>query len=251
MAKVKIDRIWYDWPDDSISEPQVREFLQGRGDSAAASRNYLFFTPNNRMETPLPDAPMKIGSDDRVYLSSFPANIHYGSDINSLRDLDDFKRLSVREKYILAQVFQVSETYFRRNSISLHLSKNCDFLAIRDFPLPPRGDWANRQIPICIYFPRDYPTHAPIGFFVGRNLKLRNQNAEGAMHIFSGGIYREPNAFMEKYDLRSRGYHFFCWHVEQNWHPNMRNPFEPDNLYTFLKAVRKAFHSGMADMLNR
>ena len=121
------------------------------------------------------------------------------------------------------------------------LSESCDFLVIRDFPLPPYGDWLSRNASFCVYFPKSYPRQPPLGFFVDAALQHKGS---GENHLFKeSGIYREPDAFFQKHALGKKGYGFYCWHVEENWQADSTNPLKPDNLDTFLKIAYNAFDS--------
>lgn len=241
MAKIRIDGTWFEWEEPNISGEKVRQFMRTRGSSTYDdSREFSFTTQRTKTQDPLPDQEeVPIDQDAVVQLTSFPRNTHYGTDVSRLQSINDFRNLSLREKFILSQVFQVSERYYFRNNNSLYLNKECNFLVIRDFPLPPSGDWMGRTTTICIYFPKNYPKSPPSGFFVDARLQHRGT---GENHLFRGsGIYKEPDAFFKKHSLEKKGYGFYCWVVDQSWHPNLENPFVPDNLDSYLKIAFMAF----------
>jgi hypothetical protein len=184
------------------------------------------------------DREIPIEQNAVLQATTFPRNVHLGMDVSNLKG-KDFKKLKEREKFILAQVLQVSERYYFRNKNALMLSDQCNFLVIRDFPLPPSGDWLSRSAAICIYFPKNYPRKAPVGFFIDKHLQYKGT---GENHFFTGsGVYAEPDAFFERHKLDKKGYGFYCWRIDENWKPDLTNPFKPDNLDSFLKLARRAF----------
>lgn len=242
MAKIRIDGKWYDWEDSTISGERVRVFMRSQGRSGYDnSRVFSFTTSNMRTQNRLSDEEeVPIDSNAVIQLTSFPATSIYGIDVSTFAE-DDFNHLGQREKFILSQVFQVSERYFSRNRNPIFLSKNCDFLVIKDFPIPPLGDYHGRSTNLCLYFPQNYPINAPVGFFIDKRLQAKS-GAE-VHKILGTAVYSEPNAFFQKNGLDNKGYAFFCWHIEKNWRPDLTNPFQPDNLDSFLKLAYMALDS--------
>lgn len=228
MAKIRLDGVWYDWSENTISGSRLKS-LAGMD----PSRRILFTTENDRSGTALDDQRnVNIDPQAVVMATTLPADIHYGSRVDCLKE-GEFQKLGKREKFILAQIFQVSERYYFRNQNALMLSKNCDFLVIRDFPIPRCGSWQMRLATICIYFPQNYPTAAPVGFFIDAN--------SGGSHVLKGSaVYPEPNYFFKQHGLHEKGYGFYCWHPEGNWKANLEDPFKPDNLDSLLKGYRLA-----------
>lgn len=236
MAKIRLDGVWYDWDDDTISGKRLKQQFNVR-----ENRDIMIVTRNLKSGSIMNDyEEVPIDQNAVIQATTFPKNIHYGANVANISG-NRFQNLGEREKFILAQVFQVSERYYFRNKNALMLSENCDFLVIRDFPLPPAGDWLGRNAAICVYFPNSYPRKPPLGFFVDERLQ---HSGKGENHLFRGtGIYTEPEGFFKKHKLSRKGYGFYCWHVEDNWSPDLSNPLKPDNLDSFLKIAYFAFDS--------
>lgn len=236
MARIRLDGAWYEWNDTTISGRRLKQMF-----NVDAGRDIMIVTKHIRNGTIMPDdKEIPIDADSIVQATTFPKGAVYGTDVANL-SASSLKNLSEREKFILAQVFHVSERYYFRNKNALMLSRNCDFLVIRDFPLPPSGDWMTRNATICMYFPKNYPRQAPVGFFVDERLQHKGT---GEDHLLKGtAVYHEPDTFYKKHGLHRKGYGFYCWHIEKNWKPDLTDPLKPDNLDSFLKLAYFAFDS--------
>lgn len=243
MAKMRIDGVWHDWNENTISQGQIRAFLKKKGFDGR-NRQYSYTSKNSRSPELVPDEPTPIEPNASLQISSFPQNAVYGADYSELQKESDFQKLNLRDKFILSQVYQVSQRYYAKNSNAVSLHKNGNFVVIQDFPLPFMGDWMGKSTTICIYFPQTYPYNPPVGFFIDRNLKHKGN---GRNLLFDSGIYDEPDAFFEKYNLGQKGYGFLCWHVEESWEPDLDNPLKPDNLDSFLKTAQLALDSNAMD----
>lgn len=243
MAKVRIDGTWYDWEEETISQQQIRILLKKKG-FRADDRQYSFTGKKTRSPELVPDAKTPIESNTMLQVTSLPQSATYGADFSSLNSEADFKKLKLREKFILSQVYQVSQRYYAKNNNSVNLDKNGNFVVIRDFPLPFKGDWVGKSATICTYFPETYPHSPPVGFFIDLNLKHRGT---GRNALYNSGIYEEPDSFFIKHGLKNKGYGFFCWHVEKSWRPNLENPLKPDNLDSLLKNYMLALDSGAVE----
>jgi hypothetical protein len=230
MAKIRIDGNWYDWYENTISQQQIRDFLKQQGINSDG-RRYGFTSKNTRSPELVPEDEVQVDPNAVLQVFSFPQNTTYGADLSSLKRPEDFKKLDRRKKFILSQVYQISQRYYAKNSNAVSLHRNGDFVVIRDFPLPFKGDWVGRSTTICLYFPLNYPESPPVGFFINRNLQHRGK---GRNALYGSGIYDEPDAFFEKYDLGKKGYGFLCWHPEESWRPDLDNPLKPDNLDSLL-----------------
>lgn len=228
MSRIRLDGYWYDWSENTISGARLKALA-----GVDASRRIIFTTEKDRSGTALDDSRnVPIDSTAVVMATTLPGSIHYGSKVDCLRE-KEFQNLDKRDKFILAQIFQISERYYFRNQNAMLLSKNCDFLVIRDFPIPRTGSWQMRSATICIYFPKNYPVAAPVGFFIDAK--------SGGSHVLHGSaVYPEPNQFFQKHGLHDKGYGFYCWHPEKNWKANLDDPFKPDNLDSLLKGYRFA-----------
>ncbi len=214
---------------------------QGLGSVYNQTRDFTFTSNSHKSDEKVPGSPCKVAPNAVIQISSFPGNSVYGTDFSTLNDLESFKKLAVREKFILSQVFQVAERYCSKNNNAVSIHRNGDFVVIRDFPLPFKGDWAGRSATICFYFPQNYPSQPPVGYFIDANLRHRDNGGEN--HLLSRGVYQGPREFFEKHKLDRKGYGFFCWHVEKNWRPNMNNPLQPDNLNSFLRSASLSLDS--------
>lgn len=243
MAKMRIDGTWHDWDEDTISQEQIRVFLK-KNKINSTGRQYQFTSKKIRSPELVPEQKTQVESNAVLQVSSFPQNSVYGADFSALKNEADFKKLELRDKFILSQVYQVAQRYYAKNSNAVSLHNNGDFVVIRDFPLPFKGDWMGKSTTLCIYFPQTYPHDPPVGFFIDRNLKHRGN---GRDVIFNSGIYDEPDAFFEKHNLSKKGYGFFCWHVEDSWRPDLNNPFKPDNLDSLLKTSQIALDSNAVE----
>lgn len=138
---------------------------------------------------------------------------------------------SRRNWYIRTQVYDIAPRW-SRDGIGIQFDEeNCDWLIIPKYPLPDR--WQQRNSPLLILFPEAYPDVPPTGFY----LRAQLEGKWGAdPHYFRRGYYDAP-------DLSDQGWWWYCLvartDVEGGWEPS-DDPYEADNLWTFLNMVREA-----------
>ncbi len=242
MANIRIDGSWYTYTRPTISNQELRDFMraQGMGDLYGNDRVFTYTSTKSISPNHVPDSPTPVDPQAVLQVSSMASGVVYGADLAALSDEQSFLNLRRREKFILAQVFQISERYYAKNNNAISLHRNGDFVVIRDFPLPFKGDWVGRSATICFHFPKDYPHQAPVGYFIDANLKHRGR---GENHHFQNAVYSEPIKFFNNHELSRKGYGFFCLHVEKNWRPDLSNPLMPDNLNSFLRIATLSLDS--------
>lgn len=165
---------------------------------------------------------VKVGTVARP-LDQFPPGYSFGENV-------DFKTIpggtikgaeDVRARYITAQVAAVAEVLGERYGQTVQLDQGLRFVVIPSFRLPPR--WGLKTTPILIWFPRDYPTVPPHGFYLS--------NRCIGSHILRANVYGDSP------DLSDRGWNWYCVNAGKGWRPNA-DPLEQDNLWTFLDVVR-------------
>ena len=146
--------------------------------------------------------------------------------MKSLTEID--YRRNRRATYLISQLLDYGEEKYRRDKLTIQLTKDLRYVYIPDFSLPEI--WKQRRVPLLIYIPESYPETPPIGFYIphGTCLKSgRNHN-----HQVSTGMLGQP-------DLQSLGWDWFCLHLQNksDWQPK-DNPLKPHNFWSYINIIR-------------
>ncbi len=204
-----------------MGKPSVK--LNGK---LVIEREVDFFTPDQIRA----QLEKMVGSDRRIVirrgnearpLDQFPKDFNLGTEVIAKHYPASTEKgaLSQRERYIKTQVASVAEVYGERYNQTVQLDEKLRFVVIPCFSLPKQ--WGMKTTPILIWFPDNYPTNAPSGFYL-------SQKCRGP-HIFSRNMYSKSP------DLSAYGWNWFC--LNTHWRPDA-DPNEGDNLWTFLDLIR-------------
>lgn len=128
---------------------------------------------------------------------------------------------SQRETYIKAQVASIAEVFGERYNLPVQLDRGLEYLYLPRFPLPKR--WGERETPLLIHIPREYPQVPPHGFFLSKKCH--------GPHVYSREMGKDSE------DFSIYGWNWFCIYCDQGWKPGP-SPLDPHNLWTFINAIR-------------
>lgn len=136
---------------------------------------------------------------------------------------------SQRDIYVKAQVASIAEVYGERYGSPVQLDSALSYLFLPRFPLPRR--WGERETPLLIHIPPDYPATPPNGFFLSARCH--------GPHVFSGGAFAGLHVHGGSASISVPGWNWFCVHCQNGWTPGS-SPLEPMNLWTYLRVIQTA-----------
>ena len=129
--------------------------------------------------------------------------------------------LDRRSVYIKAQAASIAEVYGERYGEPVQLDRQLRYLLIPRFPLPRK--WGERETPLLIEIPAQYPEKPPDGFFLSARCN--------GPHVFSRVPY-DPTR-----DLSHLGWNWFCVHCDLGWKSG-KSPLDPNNLWTVIRVIQ-------------
>lgn len=144
-------------------------------------------------------------------------------------DLNGFDyRKNQKARYIISQLLDYGEEKYRREKLTVQITRDLKYICIPEFPLP--AIWRQRRVSILIHIPHSYPDAPPQGFYVPCGTCLKNGQQHG--HQFCSSFYQQPN-------LHSQGWDWFCIHVENktDWLPK-DDPLRPHNFWNIIEWIR-------------
>ena len=125
---------------------------------------------------------------------------------------------------------------------SIHISRNCDYIIIPEFPFP--ANWhsipgiVNGKAQVLIHFPNDYPLAPPIGFYIDAKVESSPNG-----HLFTTAMHGAPMEYAE-----SKYWKWYCAYIRPGgWQPTAythpESWLDGDNLYTFYVAMHTVMTS--------
>lgn len=139
----------------------------------------------------------------------------------------DYRR-NKKARYLISQLLEYGEEKYRRNKLTIQVTKDLKYIYIPDYPLPII--WRQRRVSILIHIPASYPDIPPLGFYIPHGTCLKNGRKHG--HQYCTSYYDQP-------DLHDMGWDWFCLHLKNpsDWQPK-DDPLKPDKLWNYLDIIR-------------